>query len=73
MRKIPRPRGATRSAAVHHERVLNHRDSSVGGIYDRYSYTTERKEAVMKLGLHVESLTTTNRLLPARLRAVEVA
>src|SRR4029077_16982473 len=36
------------------ERVLNHRDSSVGGIYDRYCYTTERKEAVTKLGSHVE-------------------
>jgi len=55
------------------ERVLNHRDSSVGGIYDRYSYTTERKEAVTKLGSHVEHLATTTRLLQARLRAVEVA
>ena len=48
------------------ERVLNHRDSSVGGIYDRYSYAAERMEAVTKLGLHVNSLAKACRLLPER-------
>jgi hypothetical protein len=54
------------------ERVLNHRDSSVGGIYDRYSYANERKDAVTKLGVRVNSLAKASRLLSAGLPAVEV-
>ena len=28
------------------ERVLNHTDSTVGGIYDRYTYSTEKRTAL---------------------------
>ncbi len=45
------------------DRVLNHTDATVGGIYDRFTYTEERMDAVTKLGAHVAALPKMCRLL----------
>jgi len=45
------------------DRVLNHTDATVGGIYDRFTYTDERMDAVTKLGAHVAALPKMCRLL----------
>lgn len=55
------------------DRVLNHTDATVGGIYDRFTYTEERMDAVTRLGAHVVSLATTSRLFPPRPRSVSAA
>ena len=55
------------------DRVLNHTDVTVGGVYDRFTYTEERLDAVTKLGAHVIGLATTNRLLLRKPHLVEVA
>ena len=55
------------------DRVLNHTDATVGGIYDRFTYTEERMDAVTKLGAHIASLAKTSRLLPARPHSVTAA
>lgn len=55
------------------DRVLNHTDATVGGIYDRFTYTDERMDAVTKLGVHIASLVKLSRLLPARPRSVRAA
>jgi hypothetical protein len=38
------------------ERCLNHKLKGVEGIYDRYDYFDERREALTKLALIVSSL-----------------
>jgi len=38
-------------------RVLNHADKTVTGIYDRYSYLSEKRDALMKWGSQLEKLT----------------
>jgi integrase len=55
------------------DRVLNHTDATVGGIYDRFTYTDERMDAVTKLGEHIALLVKTSRLLPSRPRSVTAA
>jgi integrase len=56
------------------DRVLNHTDASVGGVYDRFTYTEERLDAVTHLGAHVAALVPTSTLLPKMPpRLVEVA
>lgn len=37
-------------------KVLNHTDSAVTGIYDRYSYNAEKREALEKWATHLETL-----------------
>lgn len=54
------------------DRVLNHTDATVGGIYDRFTYTEERMDAVTKLGAHVAALPKVSRLLRT-LRPTKVA
>jgi integrase len=39
------------------DRVLNHTDATVGGVYDRFTYSQERLDAVTKLGVHLAGLT----------------
>ena len=55
------------------DRVLNHTDATVGGIYDRFTYTEERMDAATKLGAHIASLVKASRLLPAIPRSVKAA
>jgi hypothetical protein len=45
------------------DRVLNHTDATVGGVYDRFTYTEERMDAVTKLGAHVAAQPKVSRLL----------
>jgi integrase len=54
------------------DRVLNHTDATVGGIYDRFTYTEERMDAVTKLGAHVAALPKMCRLLRT-MRSTKVA
>jgi hypothetical protein len=37
--------------------VLNHADNSVTGIYDRYEYLAEKREALERWALYVSNLT----------------
>lgn len=37
-------------------KVLNHTDSAVTSIYDRYSYNAEKREALDKWAQHLEGL-----------------
>jgi hypothetical protein len=37
-------------------KVLNHTDSAVTAIYDRYSYDAEKREALEKWATHLETL-----------------
>lgn len=45
------------------DRVLNHTDATVGGVYDRFTYTEERMDAVTKLGAHAAAQPKVSRLL----------
>ena len=55
------------------DRVLNHTDATVGGVYDRFTYTDERMDAITKLGAHIASLVKASHLLLTRPRSVRAA
>ena len=40
------------------ELVLNHEVRGLQGVYDRYSYTREKREALNKWALHLKAITT---------------
>ena len=42
------------------DKVLNHVDSSVGGIYDRYSYDDEKRDALTKWSNEIEAIIDQN-------------
>lgn len=40
------------------DKVLNHKDQTVGGIYDRYSYDKEKREALQTWEDELEAILT---------------